>query len=127
MIAALGEAAERWAANANDRWLQGVRFRQHLLDGLKPLHPVVNGENAVPYILNVGIPGHDSDEIMEAWADLVSVSSGAACSSNSYTCSHVLSSMGAATGNAIRFSFCHLSELPDTTAMVAALAEARVS
>ena len=127
LIAALGEAAERWSKGASERWTDGLRFRQSLLDGLAPLHPSVNGENALPFILNVGIPGHDSDSIMEAWADLVSVSSGAACSSHSYTCSHVLSSMGVQTDNAIRFSWCHLSEMPDLQAMVAALQEGRVA
>lgn len=127
LIAALGEAAERWSSNATARWRDAESFRQRLLDGLKPLNPIVNGANAVPFILNVGIPGHDSDDIMDAWADFVSVSSGAACSSNSYTCSHVLSSMGVDTGNAIRFSWCHLSELPNLPAMVAALTGARVS
>ena len=121
LIAALGEAAEQWSTKASERWQQALEFRQRLLDGLAPLHPVVNGANASPFILNVGIPGHDSDSIMEAWADLVSVSSGAACSSHSYTCSHVLSSMGVRTDNAIRFSWCHLSQLPDLPAMVAAL------
>ncbi len=126
LIAALGEAAERWSANATERWQSAVIFRQRLLDGLKPLQPVVNGHDALPFILNVGIPGHDSDEIIDAWSGFVSVSSGAACSSHSYTCSHVLSSMGADTANAIRFSFCHLSELPDLPAMAAALQEVRV-
>ena len=126
LIAALGEAAERWSEHREERWRQAVKFRQTLLEGLAPLQPVVNGWNALPFILNVGIPGHDSDSIMQAWEDLVAVSSGAACSSHSYSCSHVLAAMGRPGDNAIRFSFCHLSELPDLPTMVAALQEARV-
>ena len=126
LIAALGEAAERWSANAAARWESGVAFRRRLLEGLAPLQPLVNGEldRSLPFILNVSIPGHESDSIMEAWAGLVSVSSGAACSSQSYTCSHVLSAMGLGAqraSSAIRFSWCHLTEMPDTAAMVGAL------
>jgi cysteine desulfurase len=128
LIAAFGEAAELWSADAALRWRCGVEFRRRLLDGLGPLHPVVNGdqEHCLPFILNVSIPGHDSDTIMEAWSDLVSVSSGAACSSQSYTCSHVLSAMGVSSekaSSAIRFSWCPMTEMPDTAAMGTALQE----
>ncbi|MBI1896203.1 MAG: aminotransferase class V-fold PLP-dependent enzyme [Acidobacteria bacterium] len=130
LIAALGEAAELWSRDADRRWQCGIAFRQALLDGLAPLAPVVHGDLdlAAPFILNISIPGFDSETVMELWRDLVSVSSGAACSSHLYTCSHVLSAMGVAAGpsaGAIRFSWCHLSEMPDTAAMVRALVKAR--
>lgn len=132
LIAAMGEAAELWSAEAEDRWLWGVEFRRRLLEGLAPMHPVVNGDLdwCLPFILNVSIPGTDSEAVMEAWRDLASVSSGAACSAQSYTCSHVLSAMGLAAERAmgaIRFSWCHFTEMPDTAAMVEALAEVRCS
>lgn len=132
LIAALGEAAERWASQSAARRQSGLDFRARLLDGLRPLHPVLNGDPslALPFILNVSFPGRDSDSIMQAWESLVSVSSGAACSSHSYTCSHVLSAMGLRgdrAASAIRFSWCPLTPLPDTAAMVEALQEARVS
>lgn len=126
LIAAFGEAAERWSADSEPRLLQGLKFRTLLLEGLSPLKPVVNGalERSLPFILNVSFPGFDSDTIMQAWEDLVSVSSGAACSSTSYTCSHVLSAMGLGgdrAASAIRFSWCHMTAMPDISAMVAAL------
>ncbi len=128
LIAAFGEAAEIWSAEAAVRWRCGVDFRRRLLDGLASLHPVVNGDQdrCLPFILNVSIPDHDSDAIIQAWSELVSVSSGAACSSQSYTCSHVLSAMGISAeraASAIRFSWCPMTEMPDTTAMTAALQE----
>ncbi len=70
----------------------------------------------------------DSEATMNAWSDLVSVSSGAACSSQSYTCSHVLTAMGIPTdraATAIRLSWCHMTEMPDAAAMVDALDEVR--
>jgi cysteine desulfurase len=132
LIAAFGHAAELWAQEADQRWRRGLEFRRRLLDGLAPLHPVVNGDKSrcLPFLLNVSIPGADSESIMNVWSDLVSVSSGAACSSQSYTCSHVLTAMGIAAENAaaaIRFSWCHMTEMPDTAAMVDALQEVRTA
>ncbi len=126
LIAAFGQAAELWVQDADKRWQCGIEFRRGLLEGLSPLQPLVNGDPArsSPFILNVSIPGADSDSIMDAWSDLVSVSSGAACTSQSYTCSHVLMAMGISAKRAaaaIRFSWCNLSEMPDTNAMVDAL------
>ncbi len=130
LIAAFGQAAELWAREANERWRRGLEFRRRLLEGLAPLRPVVNGDEArsVPFILNVSIPGMDSESIMNAWSELVSVSSGAACSSQSYTCSHVLTAMGVpaeSAAAAIRLSWCHMTEMPDAAAMVDALHEVR--
>lgn len=132
LIAACGEAAERWSADSLARARNGLEFRNRLLEGLAPLHPVVNGdlERSLPYILNVSLASHESDTIMQAWENLVSVSSGAACSSTSYTCSHVLSAMGLGgdrAASAIRFSWCHLTAMPDTAAMVAAFEGVRVA
>jgi len=128
LIAAMGEAAERWTGQASARWTGGVAFRRKLLEGLAPLGPVVNGDldRNLPFILHLSFPGWDSDSLMRTWSELVSVSSGAACSAQSYTCSHVLTAMGIAperAAGAIRFSWCHLTELPDTAALVAALRE----
>ena len=122
LIAAFGEAAELWAREAGDRWRGGVAFRSRLLEGLAPLKPVVHGhpDQCLPFILNVSLPGFESDGVMERWRDLVEVSSGAACSAQSYTCSHVLSAMRVApehAAGAIRFSWCHLTEMPDTGSM----------
>jgi len=132
LIAAFGHAAELWMQEADERWRRGLEFRRRLLEGLAPLHPVVNGDESrcLPFLLNVSIPGADSESIMNVWSDLVSVSSGAACSSQSYTCSHVLTAMGIAAENAaaaIRFSWCHMTEMPDTAAMVDALQEVRTA
>jgi cysteine desulfurase len=126
LIAAFGLAAELSAAEADERRQHGLEFRRRLLEGLVPLRPVVHGDpdRCLPFILNLAIPGIDFDSVVEAWQDLVSVSSGAACSAQSYTCSHVLTAMGippADAAAAIRFSWCHMTELPDTAAMVNAL------
>jgi cysteine desulfurase len=132
LIGALGEAAERWSHAAAERHEAAKRFRQQLLDALAPLHPQINGdpEQSLPFILNLSIPGFESNEVMQAWEHLAAVSSGAACSAQTYTCSPVLAAMGIGgdrAAGAIRLSWCHLSELPDTAAMVATLQEARLA
>jgi cysteine desulfurase len=132
LIAAWGEAAERWAGLFGARLEAGRAFRERLLAGLAPLGVVVNGnlEKSLPFILNLSIPGFESDTVMHAWEELVAVSSGAACSSQSYTCSPVLAAMGIGgerAAGAIRFSWCPFSEMPDLEAMVVALEETRLA
>ena len=61
---------------------------------------------------------------MEAWQDLAAVSNGAACSSQLYTCSHVLSAMHLPEerkAGALRLSWSHLTPDPNLAAMVQAV------
>jgi cysteine desulfurase len=127
LIAGLGKAAELALSEHEQRTAQNRLFRERLLSGLAPLVPCVNGDpsRSLPNILNLSIPGRDAEEVMDAWKDLVAISHGAACTSQNYTCSHVLSAMGLdepRKAGALRFSWCHLSELPDLPAMVRAIA-----
>jgi cysteine desulfurase len=126
LIAGLGLAAQLAAAECDSRRARCRAFREQLIAGLAPLAPTMNGDQArtLPNILNLTIPGIESDAAMEAWADLVAISNGAACTSQSYTCSHVLSAMGIGSRRAegaLRFSWTHESTLPDLTAMVDAI------
>ena len=96
------------------------------LTGLLPLKPFINGDLAhtVPNIVNLSIPGMDAEAVMEAWSDLVAISDGAACTSQSYTCSHVLSAMNLSEerkAGALRLSWCHSTPDPDYGAMVEAV------
>lgn len=132
LIAAFGEAAERWTADWETRQQAGMAFRQTLLDALAPLQPQVNGalENALPFFLNLSLPGFESDEVMQAWEPYAAISDGAACSAQNYTCSPVLAAMGiggARAAGAVRISWCHLTEQPNLPAMTAALREARLA
>jgi cysteine desulfurase len=126
LIAGLGKASELALAEwpMRDRCCRA--FRERLLDGLAPLYPVIHGDpdRSLPNIVNLSIPGQDAESAMEAWSQLVAISDGAACTSASYTCSHVLSAMGLSEekmAGALRFSWCHSSEMPDLPAMVAAI------
>jgi cysteine desulfurase len=125
-----GAAAERAVAEASERRACCVRFRDALLAGLAPLEAVVNGnvQRSVPYIINLSFPGLAAEVVIDAWNDLVAISNGAACSSQTYTCSHVLAAMALTawrTDGAIRLSWCASTPEPDWAALVAAVAPLR--
>ena len=78
---------------------------------------------SVPYIVNLSFPGLPAEVALDAWRDLVAISNGAACTSQSYTCSHVLGAMRLPAwrvDGALRFSWCAATPLPDWAALVAA-------
>lgn len=125
LVAGFGLASELAMSEADARAIRCRAFGKALLTGLAPLDPVVNGDinRSVPYVLNLSFPGFESEVIIDAWKDLVAVSNGAACTSQSYTCSHVLSAMRLPAwrrDGAIRFSWCATTEAPDWGALVEA-------
>jgi cysteine desulfurase len=130
LIAGLGKAAEIALAEYEVRAGVCRQFRGELMKGLAPLRPVLNGDpsQCVPHIVNFAIPGVDAETAIEAWQGLVAISHGAACTSQSYTCSHVLGAMDLPADRqdgALRLSWCHFTPLPDLRAMVEALDRAR--
>jgi cysteine desulfurase len=131
LVAGLGKAAELALAEHESRAHLCMTFRDGLLQGLAPLQPVINGDpnHSVPHIVNLAIPGVDAEIAIEAWQDLVAISHGAACTSQTYTCSHVLSAMDLPSwrqDGALRLSWCHFTPLPNLGAMVEAVERVRV-
>ncbi len=130
LVVGLGLAAELAATEVNARAARCRAFRDALLQGLAPLDPVINGDprRAVSYILNLSFPGLDAETVIDAWRNLVAISNGAACSSQNYTCSHVLGAMNLPRwrqDGAVRFSWCAVTAQPDWGALVAAVAPYR--
>jgi cysteine desulfurase len=128
LIAGLGKAAELAVAESEMRASKCCEFRRRLLDALAPLQPVfaVDLKHSVPNIVNFAIPGLDSETVIESWRELVAISNGAACTSQSYTCSHVLGAMRlpqAQQDGAVRLSWCHFTPAPDFGAMIDAIAK----
>jgi cysteine desulfurase len=126
LVAGLGEAAELAGREAAARGEACRRLRRLLLEGLAPLEPAVNGDpaHALPHVVNLSFPGREAEEVLEAWRGLVSVSDGAACTTTSKTCSHVLAAMGLGgtrAAGAVRLSWSHLTPVPDVAAMASAL------
>jgi cysteine desulfurase len=130
LIAGLGRASELALAECDERRRQCLELRRQLLEGLAPLRPVINGDpnRSVAHIVNLSIPGLDSETAMDAWQDIVAISNGAACTSQSYTCSHVLGAMDlprSRQDGALRLSWCHLTPLPDFRSMIDAIEDAK--
>jgi len=126
LIAGLGKAAELALGENEERMARCRAFGEQLLAGLAPLRPVVHGDRGrmLGNMVNLSIPGMDSESVMEAWEEFVAISNGAACTSQSYRCSHVLAAMRlpeACQEGALRFSWCATTELPDFSGMVEAL------
>jgi cysteine desulfurase len=126
LIAGLGLAATLALDEHDARARQCLAFRRELLDGLAPLEPAVNGDprHAAPHIVSLAFRGLDAEQVIEAWRNVVAISQGAACTSQSYTCSHVLSAMRLPDWQqegAVRLSWCHATPLPDVSVMREAL------
>lgn len=123
LIVGFGLAAELAMQNAGERAAKCRRFRQSLLDSIEPLHPIFNGEPSrmLPHVINVSFPGVDSEALMVALKDVVAVSNGSACTSQSYQPSHVLQAMEipkSTIQGAVRISWCHLTDAPDWVEVV---------
>jgi cysteine desulfurase len=118
LVVGLGLAAELAVAEADQRAEVCRRFRERMIVGIAPLHPVFNGDAryGLANIINVSFPELTSETVMEALKEVVALSDGSACTSQSLTCSHVLGAMGvdaAVAEGATRWSWCHLTEEPD--------------
>ncbi len=125
LIAGLGKAAELARAEWKERAERCRTYRDCLLTGLAPLKPILHGDQSrvLPNIVNFSIPGIEAEALIEAWSHLAAISDGAACTTQSQQCSHVLGAMALPDermAGAVRLSWCHNSHLPDLAAMVAA-------
>lgn len=114
LIAALGEAAERALKEHAARRARCVAIREQAWRALEPLGPRLNGSEdwGLEHVLNLSFPGLDSEALMVSLKDLVAISNGSACTSHSYTPSHVLEAMGMTEeeiAGAVRLSWCHLT------------------
>jgi cysteine desulfurase len=122
LIAALGTAAEI-AVRDHDKRLKACReLREKALASLLPLNPRLTGEQSLvmDHVLNIAFTGLDSEALIVALKDLVAISNGSACTSNSYTPSHVLKAMGMTDDEAnscIRISWCHMTPEVDWVAV----------
>ncbi len=130
LIAGLGTAVSRALADHQAREDHCLRLRAGLLAALEPLGVTINGDSShlMPHTLNFSVPGIDSEAAIVALKDLVAVSNGSACTSQSYDPSHVLVAMGLPEDDihgALRFSWSHLTEVPDWNAVAERLARIR--
>jgi cysteine desulfurase len=118
LIAGLGTAAELALKTSVARTEKCMAIREKALAALLPIGGVINGdpEKVLPHVLNISFPGLDSEAALVALKDLVAISNGSACTSQSYDPSHVLVGMGLSKtriSSALRISWCHMTNEVD--------------
>jgi cysteine desulfurase len=114
LIAALGEAAEQAQKHHEKRNACCREMKLRAIEALTELQPRIHGnlEETMDHVLNIAFPGIDSEALIVALKDLVAISNGSACTSSSYTPSHVIKAMGYdddQANEALRFSWCHMT------------------
>lgn len=114
LIVGLGKASELAKAELTKRNIAALRFKQTILSQLSTIAFDINGDlNQIqPHILNIHIPGVDSEALMMALRPSVAISNGSACTSRQYSPSHVLSAMGHSEeyiSSCVRISWGHQS------------------
>lgn len=114
LIAAFGEACAVALKDQKKRTEKVRGFRQQVVKALAQLSPILHGDQScvMPNVLNVSIPGLNSEAAMVGLKDLVAISNGSACTSANYTVSHVLKAMNIPEEqilSALRISWCHLT------------------
>jgi cysteine desulfurase len=130
LIAALGEAAERAVQDHATREKRCRAIKERALAALTKIgaEPVGNQAHVLPSTLNLRFPGLDSEALMVALKDLIAISNGSACTSSSYTPSHVLKAMDfddVKANQCVRLSWSHLTPDVDWEAVAARIAYLR--
>jgi cysteine desulfurase len=130
LIVALGKAAEIAVRDNAKRKKIYRQIREKALSALAYLDPKLTGEQSLvmDHVLNLSFPGLDSEALMVALKDLIAISNGSACTSNSYSSSHVLMAMGMNENEAnecVRISWCHLTPDIDWYGISKRIAEIR--
>ncbi|MET9964706.1 cysteine desulfurase DndA [Streptomyces sp. NPDC006356] len=97
------EGQERWERDA-------LAMRERMLTALGKTRFHVNGDtdHSVPHILNVTFDGLNAEALIVRLKEQIAVATGSACTSASYTPSHVLTAMGLpeeVATNGLRFSW----------------------
>ena len=115
LVAGFGLAAEIAKNTWYERRNRCKEIRLSALNALDSLGICLHGNQArvLPHVMNFSIPNLDSEAVMLALKGIAAVSNGSACTSQSYTPSHVLKAMGLTdeeVNGAVRISWCHLTD-----------------
>jgi cysteine desulfurase len=112
LIAGFGLACEIAQKNSEAWQEHAKQLKEKLINELNSLNAEYNGESTSPFVLNFSVPGVNSEAAMVMLKGIAAVSNGSACTSSSYTPSHVLSAMGLSSERiqgAIRVSWNHMT------------------
>ncbi|MUL03299.1 cysteine desulfurase DndA [Aliivibrio fischeri] len=115
-IAGFGEACRLASIHAKEWAIHCQELKSEVMKELFHIDAIINGENTVPHVINFSIPNLNSETALVVLKGVIAVSNGSACTSSSYTPSHVLTSMGLdeeRIDNAIRMSWSYdTKEIP---------------
>lgn len=119
LIAGFGLAAQLAQQERVIRQDACQAIRSQAIAAFSALDPIIHGRpdrGVLTHILSIAIPGVDSEAFMVAAKELVAISNGSACTSASYTPSHVLQAMRLdpnIISGTVRISWSHeSSEIP---------------
>jgi cysteine desulfurase len=126
LIAGFGMAAQLALREHAQRQAACSAFRDEVLTAVAQLGGQLNGdqEHCLPHVLNVSLPGLNSEAAMVSLKGLLALSNGSACTSTSYEPSHVLVAMGLDPERvecALRLSWCHMTPAVDWPQVCAVL------
>ena len=130
LIVGLGKATEMANRDFGKREAKCRAFRSDMLRALRPLDPILNGDQGKvqAHVLNISFPEIDSEAVIVAVKDKIAISNGSACTSQSYEPSHVLTAMGLADDvirGTVRISWCHLTQPVNWGEVVEAIGQLR--
>ena len=130
LIVALGEASEVAIKEQSKREKCCRVIKQQALAALTAAgaEPVGDQARVLYSTLNIRVPGLDSEALMVATKDLIAISNGSACTSSSYTPSHVLKAMGfddKSANQCVRLSWSHLTPQVNWSAVAERINELR--
>lgn len=95
LIVGLGAASEIGAREYLERREAAARVKEKFLAELAAVEHRINGDSTrtQTHVVNLSFPGVDSEALMMALREQLAISNGAACTSASYSPSHVLKAM----------------------------------
>jgi cysteine desulfurase len=130
LVASFGEASRLAKTNADARLRTCAITKKSAAMALEKVGGVPNGnqDQCIGSTLNISFPGLDSEALIVQLKELIAISNGSACTSSSYTFSHVLRSMGLDNDrirSALRISWCHLTPEVDWEAVALRIARLR--
>lgn len=113
LIVGLGLAAELSVKNNKQWWESCQENKASCILAFKELDALIQAEqDSLPNVINVSVPGVDSEAAMVALKGVAAISNGSACASSSYSASHVLEAMSLSEDEiegALRISWSHRS------------------
>lgn len=113
LIAGFGLAAELAKKNNKKWWANCEKVKAQSLAAFNDIAAHIHGENSLPNVINFSIKGINSEAAIVALKGIAAISNGSACTSSSYTPSHVLEAMSLDEDEikgALRISWCHMTK-----------------